>query len=405
MKICLKPKALSPEIIYSRPATVVAFVFGIVGSLSLSVLPAQAAPGTAFYLSPASSIVQQNSNLTVTLYMNADGEPINGVQADLAYDATKLQYITVDYLGSAFNTSAPSSGGGGLVSIARGQTANPSAVPSVPGEVASNGQIIARVTFNALEGSGSTDIAFASSSQAIRNTDFTNVLASTTGSFYTFTPPPLPVTDSLASAPSPSELTVKSKTPPTAAPQKVTSLPPLTVATNVPAPSTPLVSSKPDDALSKSLPMQEQAVESASSAKPVDSRSTSNKAVIWGISSLAFIAAVAGCRLFFRRRGYLATLGSLPNAPIEQADKGSLLHVSDPPSVSSKDPYNATSDATSNTCPSAPPCSGLNVPSAIAPPAQGLKPLSTDTVTMQQVISSEAANNTAVNSRLSGKSS
>src|SRR3990172_3001397 len=61
------------------------------------------AAGTAtLYLTPASQNVNQNTNFTVQIRENSTTDPVNGVQANLTYDATKLDYIATDFTGSAF---------------------------------------------------------------------------------------------------------------------------------------------------------------------------------------------------------------------------------------------------------------------------------------------------------------
>lgn len=142
------------------------------------------AAGTAtLYLTPASQNVNQNTNFTVQIRENSTIDPVNAVQANLTYDATKLDYISTDFTGSAFGVAAESSGGGGSIRIARGVIGGQ---PAVTGD-----QLVASVTFKAKTNPGVTAVSFAAGSIIARSTDNTNILNTTTpGSYTVFNPPP-----------------------------------------------------------------------------------------------------------------------------------------------------------------------------------------------------------------------
>jgi hypothetical protein len=121
-----------------------------------SALPASAA-AASIYLTANHATVSSGGSLIVAVYMNGGGNPINAVEADLNYPASKLQYVGLNYGGGAFNISTPGDGGGnGAVSIQNG------AINPVSGS-----GLIATVTFRALVGSGSAAIGVSSSSNLI----------------------------------------------------------------------------------------------------------------------------------------------------------------------------------------------------------------------------------------------
>jgi len=146
-------------------------LFALVGTYFFAISHASGT-GT-LTLSPATSSVSLGANLTVTIVENSGTTSVNSVEADLTYDQTKLQFVSIDTSTSPFNISALASGGSGTVSVASA-TATP-----VTGQ-----QTVAVVTFKAI-GLGSTPVAFASTSGIAESTNNTDFLGSTTGATYT----------------------------------------------------------------------------------------------------------------------------------------------------------------------------------------------------------------------------
>ncbi len=162
----------------------------------LSVDVSTAAGTASFSLSPSSGSYNINTNFTVTVYENSGSDAVSAVEADLAYDQAKLQFVSTDTSTSAFDVSSVSSGGSGYVNFQRSKT----------GTLTGN-QIVGKVTFKALLGSGTTSVTFAPSS-AISTSGNTNIWDElTTGGTYTMTTP-APVSDS-----SPSVGTTSSSSP------------------------------------------------------------------------------------------------------------------------------------------------------------------------------------------------
>jgi hypothetical protein len=198
--------------------------------------------GTAtFSLSPASGSHAQNTTFVVSVYENSGAATVNGIQANLSYDTTKLQYAGVDNTGSPF-TDAQSTATGGVVLIGRyiGLSSTP----------VSGSQLVAKVSFKVLASSGSTAINFASSSGIIDAvSDLDIKAASSPGASFTLTapattPPPAP-SPSPAPAPAPAPAgTPKTTTPaptPPATPPAAPSTPTKTTSTGTPT-TTPTTS-------------------------------------------------------------------------------------------------------------------------------------------------------------------
>ena len=179
----------------------------IIASLGLALIsvfsfamPAYAASGSIYTVANKSTVVN-GSSVIVAVYMNGGGNNVNAVQANLAYSADKLQYVGVNYNGSAFDIAAANSGGGGSVSIARGTV----------GTVTGVG-LVATITFKAVAvGSASVDIAGGSALAA----DGGEVAAGTSGAHFTIVAPSAaPASSGLPATPVAVAATPKDTIPP-----------------------------------------------------------------------------------------------------------------------------------------------------------------------------------------------
>jgi chitodextrinase len=131
-----------------------------------------AASGT-LYLSPASAVVANTATFTVQVRESSGTDPVNAVQANLSYNATQFDFVSIDSSTSAFTTEAEATGGAGVVRIARGN------VTALTGD-----QLVTIVTFRSKLTTGSGAITFGSGSALVRSTDNAGVLVSTTGGTY-----------------------------------------------------------------------------------------------------------------------------------------------------------------------------------------------------------------------------
>jgi hypothetical protein len=129
------------------------------------------------YLSPSSQKIPINTNISVQIWADTRGKNVNAVQTDLIYPLASLKYVSTDTTNSSFTISAQSSGGDGVVKIARGN------LTPVSGKL-----LVATVTFTALVNHGKASVTFANSSALASSDTNTNILASTLAGNYSLTP-------------------------------------------------------------------------------------------------------------------------------------------------------------------------------------------------------------------------
>lgn len=183
-----------------------------------------AAAGASLALTANKSTVASGGTVIVAVYANGGGTPVNAVQADLSYPASKLQYIGFSASGSAFEIGASSGGGDGSATLARGTTSS-----------ISGSGLVGTVTFKALVGSGSAVVGVNGSSSLV--SDGNPVAYSTSGVTVNFGVAAPSATKAAAGAPAPP----KDTTAPVISAVKTTELTPFSVtivwATNEPADS------------------------------------------------------------------------------------------------------------------------------------------------------------------------
>jgi chitodextrinase len=152
-------------------AAVVIVAVGVVGTV---ILATKAAGVGVLSLSPATGAVSLGSTVVVTITENSSTTAVNAIEADLTYDQTKLQFVSIDTSTSPFNgLVARATGGGGTVFIADGTT-----TPTT------GSQVVAKVTFTAIA-TGVTNVNFAATSGIAESTNNTDILGTMTGASYT----------------------------------------------------------------------------------------------------------------------------------------------------------------------------------------------------------------------------
>lgn len=251
-------------------------VCGIAAPLCMAVSPAHAA-ATSLYLSPSSANVTVNTTFNVGVRINA-GESINAVEANLTYNQSQLQYVSMSDAGSAFSINASSNGGGGSVAINRGQ------VGGVTGD-----KLIVTLTFKALASNVTSGVSFAGSSQALRNSDSSNVLSNTSGGSYALT--------AVAAAKPPA----KSPTP---------ASPPSNGSAPAPAPATPTPVSPGAEA--SVTPPAVNTPTPVPSANAIDDSKSASKAAIYGLSGLAVLVVIVAVAVLLLKRHHSPAM--LPGA-------------------------------------------------------------------------------------------
>ena len=157
-------------------SVVVVLVLSVVGA-SLLVFSKAATGTSSFRLTPSSGSYPINTNFTVGVYVNTT-DSINTVDPQIAYDATKLDFVSISTTGNVFPTCLQNSGGNGIVQINCGVSGS---------TVTGNNLKVADVTFKARVGSGTTNLSFAANSFIFKG-DAINVWDGvTTGGTYTLT--------------------------------------------------------------------------------------------------------------------------------------------------------------------------------------------------------------------------
>ncbi len=238
-----KPKHPQVQLIRKSPFHILAaalVISGLVG-FGYTMTRVFAAGAASLYMVPASGSYNVGSQVAVQVMVNTGGDPTNAVQADFSYPTSRLQFVSIDGTGSAYDIDASSTGGNGTVSIARGKI----------GQV-SGAALVATVHFTVQGTAGSAALSFLGSSAVVRSTDNANILGTTTGATYTVTVPATPTPTPVPTAtpvpthtptPAPGVTTPKPTTTPkattTPTPQKSSTPTPVgaPAASNTPAPT------------------------------------------------------------------------------------------------------------------------------------------------------------------------
>jgi hypothetical protein len=198
----MKKYLLRSEPVFNR--ILAGSLIAMVAVLGMVVVVAGRAATQQLYTDPAIVSINQNTDFNVSVRINSGTDPVNAVEADLTYDSTKLQYVSVSSTGSDFPLEASTQATTGSLKLAR--ATNPGSAP-----ITGDG-LVAIVTFHSLTGSGSSSITFAGSSAVVRSTDNTNVLIDSGSTTVNFSVPATPT-------PTPSATPTPTSTPaPTASP-------------------------------------------------------------------------------------------------------------------------------------------------------------------------------------------
>lgn len=167
-------KSISPKQLAS-----VAFlaIFAIIGSfliLQSSAAPTRQgggkAPVASMWITPSKQRLTTGQELKVQVWADGLEEPVNAVTAVVQYPVAELEFVSVQGTQSAYGVEAESTGGNGIVTISRGNTA-PLTGPNV----------VAEVTFRVLDAAQRPALGLAPESQLLRVSDNTNILAKRTG--------------------------------------------------------------------------------------------------------------------------------------------------------------------------------------------------------------------------------
>jgi len=133
-------------------------------------------------LTPSSQTVNVNNNFSAEIRVNTSSNAVAAVSAYLNFDTTRLQYVSTDYTGSAFDIQAEEVISGNSIKITRGK---------LPPGVSSTNALVAKVNFKAIA-SGTAAVSFQFNgagqgpSRVIKNDGLgTDILGSVAGGSYT----------------------------------------------------------------------------------------------------------------------------------------------------------------------------------------------------------------------------
>jgi hypothetical protein len=116
---------------------------------------ARAADNAGASLSMSGATYAPGATFSVTVFENSASQTVNVAEADLVYDPTQLDFISIDGSTSAFGGSLKATGGQGAVSIIR---------YAPPGIILSGNVLVSTITFKALAGTSASTIGFSPTS-------------------------------------------------------------------------------------------------------------------------------------------------------------------------------------------------------------------------------------------------
>lgn len=151
---------LNPKVLTLIVAVVVLSVSSIMGGR------ATAAGNATLSFSPSSGSVEIGKTITIGIDANSGSEAVNVVQADITYNASKFEFVSIGYEGTGFDFAVSGTGGGGTAQIVRGVSNG----GSVTGT-----KRLASITFKALANSGTSQLNFAVGSAVVRVSDSENI--------------------------------------------------------------------------------------------------------------------------------------------------------------------------------------------------------------------------------------
>lgn len=158
----------------------------LVVGLAIAVHSTSAAGNATLTLEPASGSKAINTNFAISIYANGGSEPMSSVKANLTYDPVKLQFLSVDTTGGAFTTCIGPGGSDGAIAIPCTKLGG-----SVTGK-----QLVAKISFKTLSGSGSTAVNFSGTSEVKSANDGSNIWnQDASAAVYNLTTPTTPPPD------------------------------------------------------------------------------------------------------------------------------------------------------------------------------------------------------------------
>jgi uncharacterized protein (DUF58 family) len=132
-------------------------------------------PAVTLSLSPSTQRMQVGDSMTLSVRLNTNGQEVNAVQADFTYPSDKFEFVSTDSVGSVFSIEAQSTGGSGVVNIARGSTT----------PVNGSDLFVTNLNFRAIGSGRKIQIRFTDTSAVLRAADSFNILQKKLNGSYT----------------------------------------------------------------------------------------------------------------------------------------------------------------------------------------------------------------------------
>ncbi|MGB4758691.1 MAG: cohesin domain-containing protein [Candidatus Saccharimonadales bacterium] len=130
--------------------------------------------GAKLYLTPVSGSYTVGNNVVLAVREDSLAAPVNGVQANLTYPASLLQFQSANNTGSGFTLMLQNTGGGGTVQLGVG----------LLGDSLTGDQLVGTITFTVLA-AGSAQVSINSTSEVTSADDASNVCRRRFGARYT----------------------------------------------------------------------------------------------------------------------------------------------------------------------------------------------------------------------------
>ncbi|TAH33993.1 hypothetical protein EYC59_04210 [Candidatus Saccharibacteria bacterium] len=135
-------------------------------------------PSANLYVTPTSGSYGYGATVTVQVYEDSGSTPVNGVQFDMTYPTSELQYVSSSNSGSPFTATLQNTGGSGTVNIAYGTLSGP----------VSGAQLVATILFKVVASTGTAAVAFGNNCFVTEAATSNNIVSGKTGASYTCVP-------------------------------------------------------------------------------------------------------------------------------------------------------------------------------------------------------------------------
>lgn len=156
-----------------------AMTFGVIGMyLAVMTFASPAGGGlraASLTIEPSSRQVAAGQTLTVRIWADSLDQPVNAVEAHLAYPHETFEFVSMDSSASSFSVDRASRPDAGRIVISRAATDPQGLIGR---------QLVAKVVFRAKGDAATASMSFAEGSKLLRAYDQTDILERTDGGYY-----------------------------------------------------------------------------------------------------------------------------------------------------------------------------------------------------------------------------